>query len=317
MAASAIGLAFSVPTDISRVAAVASWGRYERKASEVHETEQGRRGSRGTGAFRGPVEIPLEVEGSDYLVPDPDQEGVTVHSPCGIAGAAVRRATAGNGQRPVGGESPDVARLYQVGLTVTALDGNAAVFLGHNDPEVSTCRRRRMMSGYISRCCTGTSGSTRAGGSAPSTRSCERGDAGLKLPRRASRQPSCPWWRRRRARARAGHGAAGSHELGGDDPVRALRPLSCGSPSVARVAGRTSENPTRRWRGTLLPVTGAGPGAGSRRPARACGRTAADERDRTGGLPVREPGDGQAARAQRGSAGTAGDSVIRSSRLAA
>ena len=30
-----------------------------------------------------------------------------------------------------------MARLYQVGLTVTALDGNAAIFLGHNDPEVA------------------------------------------------------------------------------------------------------------------------------------------------------------------------------------
>ena len=41
-----------------------------------------------------------------------------------------------NGQRAPA-RTPDVARLYQVGLTVTALDGNAAIFLGHNDPETA------------------------------------------------------------------------------------------------------------------------------------------------------------------------------------
>ncbi len=139
MAASAIGLAFSVPADVSRVSAVASWGRYERRASEVHETEQGRaRVTWHRVPSGGPVEIPLEEEGSDYLVPDAQHEGVTVHYTVRHRGKRrVVELRLVNGQRPVGGESPDVARLYQVALTLTALDGNAAIFLGHNDPEVS------------------------------------------------------------------------------------------------------------------------------------------------------------------------------------
>jgi len=40
-----------------------------------------------------------------------------------------------NGQRAAA-KTPDVTRLYQVGLTVKALDGNAAIFLGHNDPDL-------------------------------------------------------------------------------------------------------------------------------------------------------------------------------------
>ena len=169
---SAIGSAFSVPTNITRVTAVASWGRYERRASDIHETEQGRARITWHRVPTGPGRVPLEEEGSDYLVPDPDQEGVTVHYTVRHRGKRrVVELPVVNGQRPVGGESPDVARLYQVGLTVTALDGDAAIFLGHNDPEVSDLPRRRTMSGCISRCCIGTSGSTRAGGSAPWRRS--------------------------------------------------------------------------------------------------------------------------------------------------
>src|SRR5262249_12276516 len=139
MAASAIGLAFSVPTDVSRVIAVASWGRYERRASEVHETEQGRaRVTWHRVPSGGEVEIPLETEGSDYLVPDPHQEGVTVHYTVRHRGKRrVVELRLVNGQRPVGGESPDIARLYQVGLTLTALGRNAAIFLRHNHPEVA------------------------------------------------------------------------------------------------------------------------------------------------------------------------------------
>jgi hypothetical protein len=139
MAASAIGLAFSVPADISRVTATASWGRYERRPSEVHETEQGRaRMTWHRVPSGGEVEIPLDVEGSDYLVPDEGQTQVTVHYT--VRHRDRRRVVElrlVNGQRGVK-ESPDTARLYQVGLTVTALDGNAAIFLGHNDPDFSS-----------------------------------------------------------------------------------------------------------------------------------------------------------------------------------
>ena len=46
-------------------------------ASEVHESRaRAGRGSRGTGCRpAGPVEVPFDAEGSDYLVPDPEQAG--------------------------------------------------------------------------------------------------------------------------------------------------------------------------------------------------------------------------------------------------
>ena len=138
MAASAIGLAFIVPADISRVTAVGSWGRYEKKPSEVHQTEQGRpRLTWRRIPSGGEVEIPLDAEGSDYLVPDEAQPEVTVHYTVRHRGRRrVVELRLVNGQRAVR-ESPDLARLYQARLTVTALDGNAAIFLGHNDPDFS------------------------------------------------------------------------------------------------------------------------------------------------------------------------------------
>ena len=65
MAASAIGLAFSVPTDVGRVTAAASWGRYERSAlGGSTRPSRGGRGPRGTGCLPGgAVEMPLEAEG--------------------------------------------------------------------------------------------------------------------------------------------------------------------------------------------------------------------------------------------------------------
>ena len=94
-------------------AAVASWGRYERKASEVHETEQGR--ARVTW-HRVPSGVrwrsPWKVEGSDYLVPDPSiKKGVTVHYTVRHRGERrVVELRLVNGQRPVGG---GVARTWR------------------------------------------------------------------------------------------------------------------------------------------------------------------------------------------------------------
>jgi hypothetical protein len=138
MAASAIGLAFSVPSDMHVLAVSAEWGRYERGPSEIHETPQGRPSTTWHRVQAGgSVEIPLDVEDSDYLVPDPEQESVTVQFAVRHRGSRrVVELTLVNGQRAAA-KTPDVARLYQVGMTVTALDGNAAIFFGHNDPEVS------------------------------------------------------------------------------------------------------------------------------------------------------------------------------------
>jgi Lhr-like helicase len=137
MAASAIGLAFSVATNVDVISVDARWGRYERAPSEIHETPTGRP----TTTWHrvpagGPVEIRLDAEDSGYEVPDGEQEGVTVHYTVRHRGPRrVVELALVNGQA-MAAKTPDVARLYQVGLTVTALDGNAPVFLGHNDPEL-------------------------------------------------------------------------------------------------------------------------------------------------------------------------------------
>jgi Helicase conserved C-terminal domain len=138
MAASAVGLAFSVPTTVDVISVAASWGRYERAPSAVHETPTGRTATTWHRVpAGGPVEVRTDAEGTGEEVPDPGQEGVVVRYTVRHRGARrVVELTLVNGQRAVG-VTPDVARLYQVGLTVTALDGNAAIFLGHNDPEVA------------------------------------------------------------------------------------------------------------------------------------------------------------------------------------
>ena len=139
MAASSIGLSFMVPDDVDVVAVEASWGRYERAPSETQVTETGRPATvwkrRPCG---GSVEVPLDSETTgESLIPDPEFEGVLVrytvrHRP----GQRVAVVSLVNAQPGVS-TTPDTARLYQVRLRVTALDGQRAVFAGHNDPELS------------------------------------------------------------------------------------------------------------------------------------------------------------------------------------
>ena len=110
MAASAIGLAFSVPTDVHGVKVAASWGRYQRVPSEIHETEQGRpRTTWHRVQAGGEVEIPQDAEDSGYEVPDPEQEGrdgslrgaAPGAAPGGGAGAGQRAACGGEDARRV------------------------------------------------------------------------------------------------------------------------------------------------------------------------------------------------------------------------
>jgi len=138
MAASAIALSFIVPDDTDMVLADAAWGRYERTLSEIHVTEQGRpRTVWKRSQCGGRVEVPLDAESAGSLVPDARQEGVVVHYTVRHRGRRrVVELALVNGQ-PAPGATPDTARLYQAGLSVTALDGHRAVFAGHNDPQLS------------------------------------------------------------------------------------------------------------------------------------------------------------------------------------
>jgi hypothetical protein len=138
MSASALGLAFMVPTDVDVISVTAGWGRYESKPSEVHETEQGRaRRTWQRVPSGGTKEVRLDEEKSDFVIPDDNHEGVVVRYTVRHRGRRrIVELALVNGQRPVAG-ALDESRMYQAGLTVTALDGNAAIFLGHNDPETS------------------------------------------------------------------------------------------------------------------------------------------------------------------------------------
>ena len=104
----------------------------------MHVTEQGGRGpvwKRGAGGGYGRGAAGRRGPGS--LVPDARVRVSWSITPCGTRPAADR--VGGTGQRAAAPErTPDTARLYQVRLTVTALDGNRAIFAGHNDPELSS-----------------------------------------------------------------------------------------------------------------------------------------------------------------------------------
>ena len=138
MAASALGLSFQVPLDVERVAVTAAWGAYAPAASEIHLTEQGkprtvwRRTPRG-----GTVEVDLTAAEQLPETVDAAQERVvlraTVRDRAGVR--LVDLALINDQGRPAA--SPDTVRLYQVSITVTALDGNAPIFVAHNDPDTS------------------------------------------------------------------------------------------------------------------------------------------------------------------------------------
>lgn len=137
VAASSLGLAFSVPSDHHSVIVDASWGRYERGPSDTHLTDTGRprRVWRRVEAG-GTVEIPVDIEDSGEVIPDSNQDQVVVrwkvrhHDGRRLAEVfLVNMQTIRQGY-------PDSQRLFQVCLTVTAADGGSPVFLGHNDPEL-------------------------------------------------------------------------------------------------------------------------------------------------------------------------------------
>ena len=137
MAASSLGLSFTVGADVDVIAVTASWGRYERRYSETQQTEQGRpRMVWRRVPAGGSVEVRLDTDETGTEVPDPEQEGVVVRYTVRHRGSRrVVDLALVNGQ-PHPPTTPDTARLYQAGLTVTALDGASAVFVGLNDPEL-------------------------------------------------------------------------------------------------------------------------------------------------------------------------------------
>jgi hypothetical protein len=234
MAASSLGLAFTVPADLDAISVAASWGRYERRPSGVHETEQGRpRTVWRRAPAGGTVKISLDTEHDDETPPDPAQEGVQLRWKVRRrANLRVVDLAIINGQS-LPAETPDVARLYQVQLTVTAVDGFSPIFVGHNDPvlnpptamtddeqqHLALLHRHSREYAHGRQCGVGwevREGDTRAW--RLTTTGFPAADVPLIVPGRPDTMPGVV----------LDMGRLGSHELARDELVRALRPLVAG-----------------------------------------------------------------------------------------
>jgi len=144
MAASSLGLAFSVPGDLEAVIVEASWGRYDRSPSETQMTETGRpRVVWRRVPAGGSVEVPVGQEGKGNAVPDGEQEQVELRWRVRLRdGRRLVEVFLVNAQ-PLRAELLDRDRIFQVTLTVTSTEGQTAVFLGHNDPDFPEVHRER------------------------------------------------------------------------------------------------------------------------------------------------------------------------------
>lgn len=249
MAASALGLSFRVPGDVDRLLVEASWGRYAPAPSEVHVTEQGRPRSvwKRTPAG-GRVEVELAEGDGQPLVVDPDCEGVVLRATVRTRnGCKVVDLALVNDQAMPSG-NPDVARLYQTSLAVTALDGARAVFVGHNDPELGEAPstadperlhlallyRRHRLYAHGRQCAVDAAvrdGENRAW--RLRTTSLPAADVPLTVPAGMSAMPGLVLDMAR----------LGSSELARDDLVRGLRPLVTGYRSWLAVQRQRLEDP--------------------------------------------------------------------------
>lgn len=134
--ASSMGLSFAVPGDVDVLAVTASWGRYGKSEVELQD------GKKRTVWIREPVTRPAEIrldEPPARPVPltgaGPDEPGVLLAvsvRPQPDARRVVELTLVNAQQQPPTGA--DAAWLFQTALTVTALDGDAPVFLPVDDP---------------------------------------------------------------------------------------------------------------------------------------------------------------------------------------
>lgn len=138
MAASALGLSCWVPGDVASLSVTAEWGRYARGPSAIHRTEQDQpRTVWRRQQLRGTVDVPVTDDGDLTRIPVPECEGVELRVTVRHARRKCIVDLALVNAQPEPTEHVDEARLYQVALTVTAADGDAAIFVGHNDPELA------------------------------------------------------------------------------------------------------------------------------------------------------------------------------------
>jgi hypothetical protein len=134
MAPASLGLSFSLPMEVTSVRVGASWGRYVQGQSATEVTDAGaprlvwQRVDAG-----GSVDLDVTEPESDE-VPDPEQPAIVVRARCRPQGKCRVVDVAIVNVQPEPPDRKDAARIFQVRLEVTALDGSEAVFLPHNDP---------------------------------------------------------------------------------------------------------------------------------------------------------------------------------------
>ena len=134
MAPASLGLSFSLPLEVSSVRVRASWGRYVQGESATEVTDAGvprlvwQRVNAG-----GSVDLDV-TEPESTEVPDSEQPGVVVRARCRPQGKCRVVDVAIVNAQPEPPDRKDAAKIFQVRVEVTALDGNDAVFLPHNDP---------------------------------------------------------------------------------------------------------------------------------------------------------------------------------------
>ncbi|RDI60280.1 DISARM system helicase DrmA [Nocardia pseudobrasiliensis] len=136
-AASSMGMSFSVPRNVDTVTVTASWGRYNRVASEIHQTEQGRpRRVWKREPCGGSIDIDVSTVGDESGSPDPRFDQVVLKWTIRHRGQRRIIDIALVNTQHIPDSAIDSARLYQVSLTATAPDGHTPIFLGHNDPDL-------------------------------------------------------------------------------------------------------------------------------------------------------------------------------------
>ncbi|KAB1928598.1 helicase [Micromonospora noduli] len=135
MWASSMGLSFAVPSDVDVLTVTADWGRYDQRESEDEKGKKRRVWYREPVSYR--KEVRLDSE-SSYRMPltvaDEDDPGV--HLAVEVRprdGSRVVQLALINTQSEVSSNG-DTTWLFQAALTVSALDGAAAVFLPIDDP---------------------------------------------------------------------------------------------------------------------------------------------------------------------------------------
>lgn len=135
MWASSMGLSFAVPGDVDVLTVQAGWGRYDVRETEDDNARKARVW------FREPVSFTREVrldEDDTYRValtaPDINAPGVQLAVDIRPRdGRRIVQIALVNAQLDAE-SNKDTGWLFQAGLTVTALDGHAAVFLPIDDP---------------------------------------------------------------------------------------------------------------------------------------------------------------------------------------